>query len=114
MWFFKKRKSDQELQNNPFYKEGNLLVVYLKCDRCGEYFRSHLRIGYDFINDYDNAATPYKIDKVYVGSKCPNKIHLLASFSASYKVKSVSLEGGKFITKEEYERMIQEKKEEEK
>ncbi|ABV33351.1 MULTISPECIES: hypothetical protein [Pseudothermotoga] len=113
MWFFKKKKkSEQDLLTNPFYKEGNLFVIYFKCEKCGEYFRSHLRAGYDFIIDYDNPSTPYKVDKIYVGSKCPNKIHLIATMSSSYKLRTVTLEGGKFITKEEYESV--QKKEDEK
>ncbi|MCD6551890.1 hypothetical protein [Thermotoga sp.] len=99
--FFGKRKKN--LDQDPFYREKGALVVYIKCDRCGEVFRSHLRRGYDFIVDYDNPSVPYKIDKLYVGSKCPNRIHLVARFTSSYKPVSVSIEGGSFITKEEYE-----------
>ncbi len=99
--FFGKKKKN--LAQNPFYGEKNSLVVYMKCNKCGEVFRSHLRKGYDFLIDYDNPSVPYKIDKLYVGSKCPNKLHLTASFTASYKVISVSLDGGTFITREEYE-----------
>jgi hypothetical protein len=99
--FFGEKKKD--LNKNPFYREKGALVIYIKCDRCGEVFRSHLRTGYDFIVDYDNPGVPYKIDKLYVGSKCPNKIHLVATFTSSYKPVSVSLEGGTFITREEFE-----------
>jgi len=99
--FFGKKKKN--LDRDPFYREKGALVVYIKCDRCGEVFRSHLRRGYDFIVDYDNPGGPYKIDKLYVGSKCPNRIHLVATFTSSYKPVSVSIEGGSFITKEEYE-----------
>ncbi len=110
MWLFKKKPTN--IETNPFYKEGNLFVVYFKCNRCGEYFRSHLRLGYDFINDYDNPSLPYKIDKVYVGSRCPNKIHLTAAFTAGYKVRYVNLDGGKFVSKEEYEKSLQKEEDE--
>ncbi|HHF08654.1 MAG TPA: hypothetical protein ENL26_02635 [Kosmotoga arenicorallina] len=110
--FWKRKKKKVDLASNPFYKEGSLFVVYMKCDKCGEYFRSHLRRGYDFLNDYDNPAAPYKIEKLYVGSKCPNKIHLTATFSGTYKVKSVSIDGGIFVTKEEYEEFSQKKEDE--
>ncbi len=103
MFFRKKKKKPEDLAKDPFYREGDTLVVYFKCDKCGEVFRSHLRKGYDFIYNYDNPSTPYKIDKLYVGSKCPNKIHLMADFTSSYKPVSFSLEGGTFITKESYE-----------
>ncbi|HDG61406.1 MAG: hypothetical protein B5M49_04195 [Thermotoga sp. 4484_232] len=103
MFFRRKKKKPEDLEKNPFYREGDTLVVYFKCDKCGEVFRSHLRMGYDFIYNYDNPSAPYKIDKLYVGSKCPNKIHLMADFTSSYKPVSFSLEGGTFITKESYE-----------
>ncbi|MGB9615547.1 MAG: hypothetical protein ACP5KD_02705 [Fervidobacterium sp.] len=105
MLFFKKReKTEAELERNPFYKEKNALVVYLKCNKCGEVFRSHLRIGYDFIINYDDRSSPYMIEKVYVGSKCPNKIELKAKFTGAYKPVSIEIDGGKFISKESYER----------
>ncbi|WP_448376338.1 hypothetical protein [Fervidobacterium sp.] len=105
MFFFKKReRSEEDLEKNPFYKESNALVVYIKCNKCGEVFRSHLRIGYDFIIDYDNRSAPFMIEKVYVGSKCPNKIELRAEFTGSYKPVSFEIDGGKFISKETYEK----------
>lgn len=105
MLFFKKReKTEAELEKNPFYKDKNALVVYIKCNRCGEVFRSHLRIGYDFIINYDDRSSPFMIEKVYVGSKCPNKIELHAKFTGSYKPVSIDIDGGKFISKETYER----------
>lgn len=45
MLFRKKEKSDRDLEVNPFYKDKNALIVYIKCDKCGEVFRSHLKIG---------------------------------------------------------------------
>ncbi len=104
MFFFKKkRKTREDLQRNPFYNERDTLVVYFRCDKCGEVFRSHLRKGYDFIVNYDNPSIPYRIDKLYVGSKCPNRIELRADFKSNYKPVSVEIEGATFITKEEYE-----------
>ncbi len=105
MLFFKKReKTEAELEKNPFYKEKNALVVYIKCNKCGEVFRSHLRIGYDFIINYDDKSSPFMIEKIYVGSKCPNKIELHAKFTGSYKPVSIDIDGGKFISKETYEK----------
>uniref|UniRef100_A0A7C4CDY9 Uncharacterized protein n=1 Tax=Fervidobacterium thailandense TaxID=1008305 RepID=A0A7C4CDY9_9BACT len=102
--FKRREKTEAELERNPFYREKNALVVYIRCNRCGEVFRSHLRIGYDFIINYDDRSTPFLIEKVYVGSKCPNKIELRAKFTGSYKPVSIEIDGGKFISKETYER----------
>lgn len=105
MFFFKKKKN---IEKNPFYSEKGSLVVYIKCDKCGEVFRSHLRKGYDFMIDYDNPNVSYKIEKIYVGSKCPNKIELRAQFTGSYKPVSFDIIGGSFITKEAYEKEVEE------
>lgn len=102
--FKRREKTEAELERNPFYREKNALVVYIRCNRCGEVFRSHLRIGYDFIINYDDRSTPFLVEKVYVGSKCPNKIELRAKFTGSYKPVSIEIDGGKFISKETYER----------
>ncbi|MBB6063161.1 hypothetical protein HNP65_001625 [Thermosipho japonicus] len=102
--FFKKKKN---IEKNPFYNEKDSLVIYLKCDKCGEVFRSHLRKGYDFLNEYDNPNVRYKIEKLYVGSKCPNKIEVRAQFTGSYKPVSFDISGGKFISKEEYEKEVE-------
>ncbi|QTA38949.1 hypothetical protein JYK00_07700 [Thermosipho ferrireducens] len=107
-FFKKKKKKEADLEINPFYKDKKNLVVYLRCNKCGEVFRSHLRKGYDFIINYENPDVPYRIEKLYVGSKCPNKIEIKAQFTGSYKPVSIEISGGKFITKEDYEKEVEE------
>ncbi|ABR31596.1 hypothetical protein SU69_08880 [Thermosipho melanesiensis] len=102
--FFKRKKN---IEKNPFYNDKNALVIYFKCENCGEVFRSHLRKGYDFLVEYDSASVAYKIDKVYVGSKCPNKIEVRAQFTGSYKPVSFGISGGKFISKEDFEKEVE-------
>ncbi|ONN28129.1 hypothetical protein XJ44_00225 [Thermosipho affectus] len=102
--FFKRKKN---LSKNPFYKDKDSLVIYIKCDKCGEMFRSYLRKGYDFLIEYDNKNIAYKIEKVYVGSKCPNKIEVKAQFTGAYKPVSFDIFGGKFISKEDYEKEVE-------
>ena len=97
--FFKKKvqKNNSE-QRNIFYEEKNALIVYFKCNKCGETFKSYLRKGYDIINDYDNDG--FIVDKEYIGSKCPTRIHLHASFDRNYNLINYTLDNGKIITKE--------------
>jgi len=52
--FFKKKKKD--ITKNPFYDKGSTLVVYFKCSKCGELFRSHLRKYYDVSVNYGGAG----------------------------------------------------------
>lgn len=36
MLFRKKEKSDRDLEVNPFYKDKNALIVYIKSSKCSE------------------------------------------------------------------------------
>jgi len=101
--FFQRNNSDRSKTDSKqvFYDEKNALVIYFKCSKCGEKFRSYLRKGYDFITDYDTGE--YKINKEYIGSKCFNKILLSATFDRNYKLKEFSLDNGDVISKEEWE-----------
>lgn len=100
--FGKKKKSEnKDNQKKIFYEDKNALIIYFKCSKCGEKFRSYLRKGYDFITDYDNGG--YIIDKEYIGSKCFNKIHLFATFDQNYRLIDYKLENGETISKDEWE-----------
>jgi queuine tRNA-ribosyltransferase len=43
------------------------------------------------------------VEKEYIGSKCPTRIHLHASFDRNYNLINYTLDNGKIITKEEWE-----------
>lgn len=96
------QKGSKIIQNNEIFSmKKNALIVYFKCNKCGETFKSYLRKGYDIINDYDNDG--FIVDKEYIGSKCPTRIHLHASFDRNYNLINYTLDNGKIITKEEWE-----------
>lgn len=102
MLWFNKKKKEKDVLKNPFYNEQNALVIYFKCNRCGETFRSYLRKGYDFSNSYEGKAT-YVINKEYIGSKCPERIQLIAEFDGAYRLLNYDLIGGTPITKAEFD-----------
>ncbi len=99
MLFGRKR---QDITKNPFYKEKDALVIYLKCDRCGEYMTFRILKERDFVVSYDGRSA-LMIDKLYVCPKCYNQISLKAGFKATFKPMYFELNGGKFVAKEEYE-----------
>ncbi|GAB6189808.1 hypothetical protein JCM30566_15500 [Marinitoga arctica] len=99
MFWFKKRKKD--IVKNPFYNDKNFLVIHFKCKKCGENFRSYLNKGYDFSISYEGKAT-YLINKEYIGSKCFEKIQLIAEFDSNYRLLNFDLIGGIPISKEEF------------
>lgn len=96
-------KKEKDITKNPFYDERNTLVVYFKCKKCGEVFRSHLRKYYDIAVDYSGGGFSYKLDKEFIGSECQNKIHIYANFKRNFKPKNFEIVGGEFISKEDYE-----------
>ncbi len=96
MMFWRKK----DISKNPFYDERDNLVVYLRCNKCGEVFMSHIRKTTELFSDYANNR--YVLNKEYIGSKCPNRIRVHAVFKPNYKLESFEIEGGSFITKEEY------------
>lgn len=98
---FLKNIKNKNSKNNDFYYEGKDLVLYFKCNNCGEKFSTHLKKGYDFSRNYEERG--YIIKKEFIGSNCYNKIYLSASFDENYKVKNYDLVGAKPISKEEWE-----------
>lgn len=101
MFNFLKNIKNKISKNGDFYNEGKNIVLYFKCNNCGEKFRTHLRRGYDFSRDYKKGG--YVINKEFIGSKCYDKINLSANFDENYRLENYELIGGKAITKEEWE-----------
>lgn len=108
MGIFKKifRITDHESKKVPptFYSEGNSLVIYFRCKKCGEKFAAYLRKGYDLITNYDDSQACYFINKEFIGSKCFEKINLLAEFDEKYKIIKLNLTGADILTRQEYEK----------
>jgi len=100
LMFFKKRKKD--VSSNPFYKEKKSMKIYIECGRCGHVMEFRILNDRDLMVSYDGVST-YVIDKLYVCPKCYNQISVKAGFKESLKPTYVEINGGKFITKEEYE-----------
>ncbi|HDP79178.1 MAG TPA: hypothetical protein ENN47_13585 [Mesotoga infera] len=99
--FFKKKPRD--IGKNPFYDNGNTLVVHFECSKCKEKFRSHLRKYYDVSVNYGKGKGVYRLDKEFIGSKCQNKIQIIAEFNRAFRPLSFEIIGGRFLSKEEYE-----------
>ncbi len=105
--FWKRGKKD--ILKNPFYDEKDALVVYIKCNKCGYTMKKRILKSRDFVVSYDGNAAVV-IDKLYVCDRCYNQIKVNAGFKRSYKPVYFEIDGGSFVSKEEYE----ERKEDEK
>ncbi len=98
MWGRKKK----DVERDPFYREKDSLVFYIKCDRCGYVMEKRLLKSRDFVVSYEGNAA-LVIDKLYVCDKCYNQIKVEAGFKRSYKVVFFEINGGRFISREEFE-----------
>jgi hypothetical protein len=94
-------KAGESPKNGFIYDEKDTVVIYLKCKKCGEIIRSHLRKSYDFSRDFEKSTINLK--KEYIGSKCYEKIFVNLVFNNNYKIISSEIINGEFISKEDFE-----------
>ena len=74
--------------------------VYVQCDHCGAKVR--LRIHKQ--HDLNNTAEGYIWHKTIVDNRCFRQIPTVATFDRSFNLINANIEGGRFISREEYER----------
>ncbi len=79
--------------------------VYVQCNRCGEKLRSRIHLHNDLSIRYGKTsrANTYITQKTIIGSgTCFQLIELTLIFDDQRKLTQREIEGGRFITKEEY------------
>ncbi|MBM4464671.1 MAG: hypothetical protein FJ014_03740 [Chloroflexi bacterium] len=87
-------------------EEGDALWVYVRCHRCGERIKTRVDLSYDLTPNYDDEGrvTSYFSRKVLIGSRgCFAPIEVKLTFDAQRRVSSREINGGQFISREEYE-----------
>lgn len=87
-------------------REGEVLWVYVHCDKCGEKIRTRVDLSYDLTPNYDDEGrvASYFSRKVLIGSRnCFEPIEVELTFDAHRRVISREIAGGQFISREEYE-----------
>ena len=83
----------------------NAIYYYVKCSRCEEKIRVRIDRGNDLAQEYDDGGdnpSGYAATKGIVGKKCFRVIHVSVKFDRSRRESSRSIEGGDFITEEEF------------
>jgi hypothetical protein len=78
------------------------LHFYVQCDRCGA--RLHIRVSkqYDLLPDYQGDAA-YILHKEMMDDRCFTLMYATVRFDKDYNVLSAEIEGGRFISREEFE-----------
>ncbi len=86
--------------------EGEALWVYVRCDKCGEAIKTRLDLSHDLTPNYsaEGRVTDYVVRKVLIGSqRCFEPIEVKLTFDPQRRVISREIDGGQFISGEEYE-----------
>ena len=82
--------------------------IYVQCAKCGEVLKVRVDRRYDLMQEFGETdrVSGYSLHKDIIGSnRCFQAIHVDQRLDAGYKVKGQEITNGRFLTKEEYERM---------
>lgn len=75
--------------------------AYVRCNRCGEALQTRINL---YTEPSRKEEGGFVVRKVLIGSqRCFERIEIVLHFNKNYKVTDSSIEGGEFITVEEYE-----------
>lgn len=77
------------------------LWLYVRCDYCGQKLKIRVDRHWDLRRDWETGG--YKLDKEIMDGTCFSLMMARLRFDASQKIVSQELEGGTFLTREEYE-----------
>ncbi len=86
------------------------LYVYVRCRSCGEVIRVRINPTTDLAQEFDegsasDSASGYVLRKEIVGSgACFRRLHLEMTFDSARRELSREVEGGDFVTAEDYAR----------
>ncbi len=82
----------------------NALHLYIKCLRCGTPVHVRVDLQHDLMAEYgDNEAEGYRLVKEIMDDRCFRIMRAELEFDAQRKELSRQIEGGEFISQEEYE-----------
>lgn len=77
------------------------LYLYVRCGNCGRVIKVRVNKQADLLPDWDQGG--YTLHKEMMDDKCFRLMRAEITFDANYTIRSQTVEGGTFITQEEYE-----------
>lgn len=80
------------------------IYLYVKCSRCGAPIRVRADKRHDLQRDYD--TNEYVLRKEMMDGTCFNLINATVRFDPTYRIIDREIEGGEFITWEEYNALV--------
>ncbi len=81
------------------YVDRDGLYFYVRCDNCG----SKVRVRADKKHDLNRTDVGFVWHKTIVDSQCFRQIPVILHLDNQYRVSQEEIEGGRFISQEEYE-----------
>jgi hypothetical protein len=84
----------------------NALHLYVRCSRCGAPVHVRVHAYNDLAVEYnDDDVAGYTLHKEIMDSKCFRLIQADITFDRNRREQGRTIEGGEFISREEYERL---------
>lgn len=81
------------------------IYFYVKCDKCGAPVRIRVDKVHDLHRDYERGG--YTLRKEIMDGTCFSLIYATLHFNDAFRIVEQEIEGGAFITWEEYQVMTQ-------
>lgn len=81
------------------YEDKHGIYLHVECENCG----SRVRVRIDKQHDLNRQSGGYVWHKTIVDSKCFRPMPTVVRFDGSYEVIESEIEGGRYLTKAEYE-----------
>lgn len=76
------------------------IYLYVRCGRCGQKLKVRADRRFDLLRDMDEGG--YVLRKEMMDSTCFSLMYATVRFDEDYRVVSREIEGGEFITEEEF------------
>ena len=85
----------------------NAIHLYVRCNRCSALVHVRIDPRNDLVIEYgdDDDATGYRLIKEIMDSRCFRLMRAEIEYDRSRREQSRTLEGGTFITKDEYDQL---------
>jgi hypothetical protein len=83
-------------------RDPDAIWLYLRCDYCGQKMKVRVDRRLDLHRDYERGG--YRIDKSIMDGTCFSRMMARVRFDAGQRIIEQELEGGTFLTRQEYER----------
>lgn len=105
MGFLKKLFGGDGSKKQKKYVDKTGIYFFVRCDNCG----SCVRLRADKQHDLLREDGGFSWHKTIVDSKCFRRIPTIVTLNGKYEMVSADIQGGQFITEEEYDAWLVEK-----